>query len=77
MNSKITNDDLLRFIYQETNRQENFIILQALEDNYELREELTTLVSTVRMLDNLQFEPNDTILKIINEEASSSSFEMS
>lgn len=77
MNPKITHDDLLRFVYQETNREENFRILQALEADFDLREELTALVTTVRMLDGLQFEPHDTILKIINEEASSSSFELS
>lgn len=77
MGSAITQEDLIRFIYQETSQEENFEILQTLESNYELREELSQLLETLDMLSELKYEPNDTVLKILNEEASSSSFEMS
>jgi len=77
MDSKITQEDLIRFIYQETSQEENFKILHAMEIDIELREELSLLLSTIEMLNDLKYEPNETILKILNEEASSSSFEMS
>lgn len=77
MNKNITQNDLIRFIYQETTKEENFQILQDLDENFELREELNTLLSTLNMLNELSFNPSDSTLKILNEEASSSSFEMS
>lgn len=77
MNKNITQNDLIRFIYQETTKEENFQILQDLDENFELREELNTLMRTLNMLNELSFNPSDSTLKILNEEASSSSFEMS
>jgi hypothetical protein len=77
MNKNITQNDLIRFIYQETTKEENFQILQDLDENFELREELNSLMKTLNMLNELSFNPSDSTLKILNEEASSSSFEMS
>lgn len=77
MNKNITQNDLIRFIYQETTKEENFQILQDLDENFELREELNNLMKTLNMLNELSFNPSDSTLKILNEEASSSSFEMS
>lgn len=77
MDSKITQEDLIRFVYQETTQEENIHILHTLETDKELRDELSDLLQTIDLLNELKYEPNETILKILNEEASSSSFEMS
>lgn len=77
MDSKITPEDLIRFVYQETTQEENLRILHTLESDKELRDELSELLNTIELLNELKYEPNETILKILNEEANSSSLEMS
>ena len=77
MNKNFTQEDLIRFIYQETSKEENIQILSELEQNYELREELSSLLKTLEMLNDLKYNPSDSILNILNEEAGSTSFEMS
>ncbi|MCO6495256.1 MAG: hypothetical protein J5I91_06215 [Bacteroidetes bacterium] len=77
MDSKITQEDLIRFVYQETTQEENLHILHSLESDQELRQELSEFLKTIDLLNELKYEPNETILKILNEEASSSSLEMS
>ncbi|MCK9481970.1 MAG: hypothetical protein M0R38_09460 [Bacteroidia bacterium] len=77
MDIKFTQEDLIRFVYQETSQEENIQILQTLEKSKELRDELSELLATIDLLNELKYEPNETILKILNEEASSSSLEMS
>lgn len=77
MQTNFTQEDLIRFIYQETSQEENVAILKALEKQYELREELSVLLETMQILNSIQYNPSDSVIKILNEEASSSSFEMS
>jgi hypothetical protein len=77
MEKTFTQEDLIRFIYQETSHQESHQILAALHEDFELRESLKELMTVVGALDELKYEPRNTILQILNEEASSSSMEIS
>jgi hypothetical protein len=75
MDQNFTQEDLIRFIYQETSKEENFNILKKLESDIMLREELTHLIQTLDMLNELKFNPSETTLNIIIEEAGSASLE--
>ncbi|MEN8249262.1 MAG: hypothetical protein ABFS32_10050 [Bacteroidota bacterium] len=54
-----TQNDLIRYIYNETSHEESVEIQQALLCNGELKDEYKSLSSTVNMLDEL-LEPKQT-----------------
>jgi hypothetical protein len=77
MTRKITQEDLIRFIYKETTTQEHLWILDQIEQDRELKFELYQLLQTINLLNGLEYNPSHELLKLLNEEASSSSMEMS
>lgn len=50
-------EDLIRFIYRETNARETLEIERALEENYLLKEKFDALKDTHKQLDRLLDKP--------------------
>ena len=67
MITTFTPHDLIRFIYNETSKEQNRAIELALLCDYELREEYNKLKSTLGALTKVSYEPaNSTIETILN-----------
>lgn len=77
MQLNFTQEDLIRFVYKETSPQENIDILKALDNDISLKNSLNEILEVLGYLNELKYEPSETTLKILNEEANSSSLEMS
>lgn len=75
MKTKITQNDLLRFIYRETTDPENDLILSTLENDWILKEQLETLLLNYSLLEQAKLQPNkncvNEILKYSRESAKS------
>lgn len=61
MTQTITENDLVRFIYRETNEEETKMITQALWDNSALRLEYGDLMLTMQSLDGAMLRPSSKV----------------
>ncbi len=67
MQENFTTNDLIRFIYHETNASETLAIDEALRENSYLYEEYERLMESFQSLPKVQFRPsNTTVDSILN-----------
>jgi len=60
-----TQDDLVRYIYKETTKEENIEIEKALLFDEQLADDYTELSSVVTAMDECQKEPSDRLIDAI------------
>ena len=66
MNQFITQDDLIRYAYNETSAEENIFIRQAIETDLKLQEDYHDMLIGQTMLDLLQLSsPSESSIGII------------
>lgn len=62
-----TPEDLLLFLYQETDESTTKAIQQALNDDWTLREKLSVLRTSMQRLDDIKEQPRtEVVLNVIN-----------
>lgn len=62
-----TPEDLLLFLYQETDEPTTKAIQQALNDDWTLREKLSVLRTSMQRLDDIKEQPRtEVVLNVIN-----------
>ncbi len=63
---KITPEDLVRYLYNETSEQKTASIRAALQTDWNLKETYENLASSMKNLDEVKFSPRpETINKIL------------
>jgi hypothetical protein len=62
-------DDLIRYIYNETSAEENLHIQHLLQHNLSAKEEYESLKEMIGTLDNASLDPDPTSIQIIMEHA--------
>lgn len=67
MTETITNEDLVRFIFDETDDQEKELIKNAIQQSVRLKEEFEMLFEAKRSLDNANAKPSDSVVENILE----------
>ncbi len=73
MNQTVTQEDLLRYIYQETGALENELIREELESNWSLKLLYSEMLFAHSQLLNIKSEPSRTSLAIIMDYSKSTS----
>ncbi len=58
----ITQDQLIRFVYGETDVKESGVISQALQNDWKLKEQYEQVLDLHRQLDNARVTPSDTVI---------------
>lgn len=71
MTKSFTQNDLIRYIYQEMTAAESEQFVQILHINPELMQEYLEVLETVEQLDSLLMEPSERISTEINNMAQS------
>ena len=67
MTKTFTQNDLIRFLYQETNEDQTKEINKALLGDAELRAQLAEMKSSKKLLDEAQLEPSaESVLNILS-----------
>ena len=67
MHENYTEDDLVRFIYNEVTAKEHREITKAIESNPELSKAYLNLYKVVKQLDGLAMQPQNSTVDIIVE----------
>lgn len=67
MNQNFTDNDLLRFYYNETDVEEGKAIEQALENDFQLKQKYEGLCCTFDKMEQAFMEPSETTIDIIRE----------
>lgn len=67
MTKSFTTNDLIRYIYQEMEEEENDQLMQILQDDQQLMQEYINLLSTIEKLDVLSTEPSESIINAIKK----------
>jgi len=63
---KITPEELVRYLYNETSEQKTALIAAALQTDWDLRETYEKLLSSQKNLDKINFSPrSETVNKIL------------
>ncbi|WP_339923851.1 hypothetical protein [uncultured Cyclobacterium sp.] len=75
MTKSFTTNDLIRYIYQEMEEEENDQLVQLLQDDQQLMQEYINLLSTIEKLDIVLIEPSDSIINAIKKKARSKGLE--
>jgi tetrahydromethanopterin S-methyltransferase subunit H len=75
MTKSFTTNDLIRYIYQEMEEEENDQLVQILQSDQQLMQEYIDLLSTIGKLDLLLTEPSDSIINAIKKKARSKGLE--
>jgi len=75
MTKSFTTNDLIRYIYQEMEEEENDQLVQILQDDQQLMQEYIDLLSTIEKLDIVLIEPSDSIINAIKKKARSKGLE--
>ncbi|GEO21981.1 hypothetical protein [Cyclobacterium qasimii] len=75
MTKSFTTNDLIRYIYQEMEEEENDQLVQLLQDDQQLMQEYIDLLSTIEKLDIVLIEPSDSIINAIKKKARSKGLE--
>ena len=60
-----TLDNLIRFVYKETDERENNRIKYSIYKNTEIRKDYNSLKETINYLDSLKFSPDSSLVKNI------------
>lgn len=69
MTKSFTTNDLIRYIYQEMEEEENDQLMQILQDDQQLMQEYINLLSTIEKLKILSTEPSESIINAIKKKA--------
>jgi hypothetical protein len=75
MTKPFTQNDLIRYIYQEMTEGENEKLVQALREDGALMQAYVELLSTIDQLDQLILEPSQNVVKAIIKKANSTGLE--
>ncbi|EKB50790.1 hypothetical protein [Cecembia lonarensis] len=75
MTKPFTQNDLIRYVYQEMNEGEHERLVQALHEDVALMQEYLELLSTIDQLDQLILQPSDKVVKGIMKKANSTGLE--
>jgi len=70
MTKNITQDNLIRYIYQETSQEESSLIEEALATDYELKELYESLLESKSELDKVRISPPQDVVDKIMEYSS-------
>ena len=62
MTKNITQDNLIRYIYQETSAEEASLIEEALQCNWELKELYENLIDSKAELDKVKVSPSQKVI---------------
>ena len=62
MTKNITQDNLIRYIYQETTAEETDLIEEALQSDWELKELYETLVEAKAELNKVEISPSQKVV---------------
>jgi len=73
MNSTITQEDILRYIYKDTSPQEHVLIEEAINKDRALKLFYLESLNTLKHLDMVTISPSPTSISIILDEAAQSS----
>ncbi len=71
MNSNYTNDDLIRFIYNEMEPERAIVLQRNMRQNAELRKEVQQLRETQAKLNTAACQPNDTTIHMVMDYSAS------
>jgi hypothetical protein len=67
MTKTFTQNDLMRFLYHETNEDQTKAISKAVLNDPELRAQLAEMISSKKVLDAAQLEPStESVLNILS-----------
>ena len=75
MTEYFTQNDLIRYVYQEMNMVENERFMQALHHDESLMQEYLDMVATLEQLDHLILEPSDNVVRMIKKRSRPSGVE--
>ena len=75
MTKSFTTSDLIRYIYQEMEEEENDQLVLSLQNDQLLMQDYIDLLSTIGKLDLLLTEPSDSIINAIKKKARSKGLE--
>ncbi|MDG1275868.1 MAG: hypothetical protein P8O16_01220 [Algoriphagus sp.] len=71
MTKQFTQNDLIRYIYQEMKEVEQELLVQALHSDDSLMEEYIELLSTIEQVDQIQLQPSASVVNAIKDMAHS------
>ena len=64
---KVTPEELIRYLYNETTAEENLMIEQAIENDWTVREKMAVVKASMQRLNNIVEGPRtEVILEIMN-----------
>lgn len=75
MTKSFTQNDLLRYIYQEMSEGENELAVQALRSDDHLMQDYLDMLSTLDQLNQLILTPSEKVVKSILRKANSTGLE--
>jgi len=75
MTEYFTQNDLIRYIYQEMNVAENARFMQLLHHDESLMQEYLDMQATLEQLDHLILEPSDRVVRMIKNRSRPSGVE--
>ncbi len=65
MRQTVTQEDLIRFYYKETSKEETQLITDAIENDWELKEAYSQIIMLYKAMRKESFSPNQTSIDII------------
>jgi len=71
MTKQFTQNDLIRYIYQEMKEGEKEFFVQALHSDSLLMQEYIEMLSTIEQMEQIQLQPSENIVNAIKEMAQS------
>jgi ABC-type dipeptide/oligopeptide/nickel transport system permease component len=71
MTKPFTPNDLVRYIYQEMPEVEQELLMQALHSDEQLMQEYVEMLSAIELLDQIQLQPSERVVKAIKQKAKS------
>lgn len=71
MTKQFTQNDLIRYIYQEMKEVEKELLVQALHSDDSLMKEYIELLSTIEQMDQIQLQPSASVVNAIKNMAHS------
>lgn len=75
MTKSFTQNDLIRYLYQEMTEPENEDFVKVLQDDPDLMQEYIELLSILENLNNLQLTPSERVVNAIKKKAQSTGLE--
>lgn len=71
MTKQFTQNDLIRYVYQEMTEVEQELLVQALHSEESLMQEYIQLLSTMEQLNQVRLQPSEKVVKAIKAMAHS------